>query len=75
MCHRHGGIPVAGDEGQFVVQKARPTVQRGGQSVFNVNVGLAEARTARHPEHLAAVLVQQPSGDRQAARPMCLIKS
>ena len=56
----HGGIAVAGDEGQLVVQKDRAPDQRGSESVFNVDVGLAEARTCRHAQHLAAVFVQQP---------------
>ena len=65
--HRHGRILVAGDEGQIGVEKARSSVQGRGQPVLDVDIGLAEARAAGHPEHLAAVRVQR-AFRRQACR-------
>ena len=59
---RHGGgrIAVAGDEGQLLVEEDRASRQRGSETVFDVDVGLAEARRRGYSQHLAAVFVQQP---------------
>jgi hypothetical protein len=67
--HRRGWVLVAGDEGQFVIQKTRAPIQCGSQPVFNVDVGLAEARAAASPSIGLLCSCSSLSGERQVAPP------